>query len=168
MIEFLAALFLFIAQYNHPLKDISGSYVTTQELLLVNQAGLRLDNPLLGASVGIVDKLYFAPDPSEIQKILSVAVSGMTYTAEVYDCDDYSYWFKGELQRQWRKAGHIAPLPIIQVFAIIRVDKTGQTFGHAFNGIVDSTGHIVWIEPQSNKVMNKGKFSFVRLFAVWI
>lgn len=166
----LIAVGLLIAQSFHPLNGVQGKLVFG-ELIKKQPVNLRLnplDMLLNPPQFGLVDQYYFAPKANEIYRLIQGVKNDIKYTPEVYDCDDYSYWFKGELQRQWRKAGNIAPLPIIQIFAVIQIKATGEIVGHAFNGIVTDEGTVIWIEPQGPAVMNAGRFDILKIYALWI
>lgn len=176
MLKFLSALLIFLTQYNHPLYDVSGYRADAQQL----ETQILAKTPLLDKTnleevlavifgkkelpLFIPDAEYLSPNPNEIVKLLTVAKSKEVYEAEVYDCDDYAYWFKAEMSRQWRKAGHKTPLAVCQVWAKLEITKTKEVVYHAFNGIMDSTGHMIWIEPQSNKVMNESRFKILKIY----
>ncbi|MGD9724890.1 MAG: hypothetical protein AB7V39_00580 [Nitrospiraceae bacterium] len=167
----VAVLNLAVTQAFHPLHDVQGKLVMSSELIKKNPVNYRpsiLDVLIDPPQIGVVDQFYFAPNANEVYGLIQGVKNEIVYTPEVYDCDDYSYWFKGELQKQWRKAGHIAPLPIIQIFGVIRIHATGELVGHAFNGIITSDGTIVWIEPQGPMVMNAGKFTILKIYAFWV
>ena len=163
-VAFMAALSLFVSQYNHPLHFVKGQMIGADKLeMIVMQA---TNAKCKGG--GPLDQMYFAPDPSEITKIVAQVKNDLTYEEEVYDCDDFSYWFKASLEKEWRKAGHTLPLPIVQIFSVLEVKATGKRLYHAFNGIVDSTGHIVWVEPQGPQVVNFSRINFIMAIALWI
>lgn len=178
MLKLLGALFVFLLQYNHPLYEVSGYRVSAEQL----EAQVMIKTPLLDKTkpeeillilLGIKelplytpDAEYLSPEPRDILKLLTVAKSKEVYESEVYDCDDYAYWFKAEMARQWRKAGHKTPLAVCQVWAKLEITKTKEVAYHAFNGIMDSTGHMIWIEPQVNKVMNQSKFKILKIYLI--
>lgn len=154
-----------VAVLTHPLRKVEGKILQIDDM--VKGVGLGVGFARIESGVW-VDRYYFAPSPNQVEKLIKHAANGLEYVPEVYDCDDYSYYFKGYLQREWRKAGHYAPLPIAQVFAKIYIPKTDEYVLHAFNGIVDSTGHIHWIEPQGPFLMRQDKFVFIDVYALWI
>jgi hypothetical protein len=166
----VAALFI-VGQSFHPMHGVQGKIVLGSELIQKNVPNMKLgrvEQALLQFRIGAADRLYFAPNANEVYGLIQNIKNDMVYTPEVYDCDDYSYWFKAELQRQWRKAGHDLPLPIIQIFGVIQIHQTGEVVGHAWNGLVTSDGTVVWIEPQGPMVMNAGRFDILEVMTFWI
>lgn len=165
MFKNLVLIIAYAITQMQPLANVKGRLMYPKEFnhavtVATDRAPIRSGSP--------VDRFYFAPDPSEVARIAGMIKNDLKYAPEVYDCDDFSYWFKAELQYRWRKAGHFGPLPIIQVFALIKINDTGEIVAHAFNGIVDSTGHVIWIEPQKPGVLNKARFTFIDIAALWI
>lgn len=178
MLKYLSAVLVFTLQYMHPLYEVGGYRASAQQLetqvvtktpLLDKSDAQAMLFILLGIKelpLYIPDGEYLSPNPSDIVKLLTVAKSKEVYEAEVYDCDDYAYWFKAQMAREWRAAGHKTPLAVCQVWAKLEITRTGEIVYHAFNGIMDSTGHMIWIEPQSNRVMNQSKFKILKIYLI--
>lgn len=176
MLKYLSAVLVFTLQYMHPLYEVGGYRASAQQL--ETQVVMKtpiLDKTNLEGVMAVVfggkelplyipDGEYISPNPSEIVKFLTVAKSKEVYEAEVYDCDDYAYWFKAQMEREWRAAGQKTPLAVCQVWAKLEITRTGEIVYHAFNGIMDSTGHMIWIEPQSNRVMNPARFKILKIY----
>jgi hypothetical protein len=172
MWKFWSEIFTVALALFNPLNQISGKVERVANMEFKQPVNIKLDpirvffNP---PAIIIADSIYFFPEARDVYPLVHGVKSDMDYTQEVYDCDDYSYWFKGELQRRWRKSGHWQPLPIIQVFAGIKINETGEIFYHAFNGIITRDGTVVWIEPQGKEgpsVMNPSKFTIVDLMLI--
>lgn len=94
------------------------------------------------------DSLYLAPAPGEVWDLIKNITPQRSYRSEVYDCDDFARQFSAALALEWAGRGERLPLPILTVWAVVQFHD-GTIGGHAFNGIIMSSGKIVWIEPQA-------------------
>jgi hypothetical protein len=96
---------------------------------------------------GPVDQFYFAPDVSEVHRLIEMTKDDLEYTSEVYDCDDFSRHFKDRLLHQWAKEHNRVPLPIVEIYASLLLSD-GEVVYHAFNAIITNEGKLIYIEPQ--------------------
>lgn len=125
-------------------------------VLAKNLSGIRVK------TAGVVDREYYAPSIAGVRRMMAHAKTSMTYRPEVYDCDDYSRHFKDQLLHQWAKEGNHQPLPIVEIYAVIRL-QSGELIAHAFNAIITSEGKMVYIEPQGPRAMHfhRNKILFI-------
>lgn len=87
------------------------------------------------------DLVYATCKKEDIERFLAWdSTNDQKYIAEKFDCDDYSYRFKGNITvPPW------AWLPV----GIVWTDK------HALNCFVDSDNNFWFIEPQSDRIQEK-------------
>ena len=121
---------------------------------------------MLANPVEVTDSLYFAPSVSDVQNLIGLVQNDMLYRPEVYDCDDFARYFKAEMARQWAKQGHMLPLPVFEVHAMIYSPKEDQLLAHAFNAIMTSEGKVIFIEPQANEVIAFAHATPIAMFYV--
>ncbi len=111
------------------------------------------------------DRVYFLPDADELGRLIGRLKLPAEYKAEIFDCDDFAYWFRAELERQWAAGGAVAPLAIGVVF--VRVQDAEKEFGHGFNTIVVSGGRLILIEPQTLGPLGK-HIKVLKVMSFWI
>ena len=112
-------------------KKVDGAYVFNILNALVPPA----------THIYISDSYYWLCSDADIKTFLSMdATNRDKYTAEEYDCDDFSYRLMGQLSvPQWSSIA----------FGILWTNL------HALNCFISDTGKFYFIEPQSDKLQEK-------------
>lgn len=156
-------------------NEVEKAFVSNVERRFSERIELKFQGQVLATVVkpiplrygGAVDKHYFAPDVSEVQRLIELAKNDMKYRIEVYDCDDFSRHFKDVLLLQWAKEGNVAPLPIVEVYGAIRL-KTGEVVYHAFNAIITSDMKVVFVEPQGPTAISLRQARIIDIYSAVI
>lgn len=126
----------------HPFKVMAGTIVHYTEL----GTWFRIHGYPEEARILVVDRIFFAPDTSELVELLAAYKPPRPYRSESWDCDNYAQDFKARLGQMWAEQGHDAPLLIGVVYGLVEID--GKQVAHAFNVIITAQGRMIQIEPQ--------------------
>lgn len=156
------ALSLLVGQYRT--FDARIGYISTEPMYAPAMVMITFFN--LGVAAMPLDRVYAAPSISDVQKLIDATRPPLEYVTEAWDCDDYSRSFKEQLQRKWRAEGtNPLPLAVGEVYAVIKINRTGEEVAHAFNVIMTDQGKLVWVEPQKPRAIS-GEFTFVQIIAI--
>jgi hypothetical protein len=102
------------------------------------------------------DSVYYTPTENTIKQFLNYDLNNFRlYKKNNFDCDDYSFCIKGN-------ASYLLSGYAIGIVWVTQNDNTA----HALNFYINNQREIIFIEPQTDKIIDEKDINFIPYFVI--